>query len=605
MIPNKFLTNYFRYIIIGISVLLSTANLSGQINYRYNEEAERTFSNAIHLLNNRDDAGALRLFQRMIEMQPVHQRTTAAYLMAGKTLHRLDRYTESIRLLKLFIKTYEKSTYRHNAEYTLAVDYLMVQQPTEAIIHLVQALDDSTGRFERKDSFALLQSIPPSRIEDSTLRAIYLQTQNNEVRDILALKLAEKDLHAGQIPNAESILNELIHRIPKSRYEQDAIRLKDKLSNVVNVKVGVVLPFMKKSDRNQLRSISEEIVDGIKFAIQNKLPVSEWDGSVTLEVRDSEKDPKVARREVKNLAADKDVIGIIGPLFSQEAQASALVAADEGLPLLTPTATANGIAGVGASVFQLNPDLENRAKAMAIFAVKHLGFTKLGILASGEATGKVLAEDFVKEARKLGATIVVNEVYTKGASDLSDQFYAIRKAGSRLEGKSEPSRYLDVPVHGIEGLFIPISDAEEIGVIASQLKYFNISTTILGNDEWYDRTQLDLNKRYLGHLYILSDTYIDERTAAYTDYSRSYLAAMKITPTKYSAIGYDAMNLLLSLIQSGADSRGKMNEGLARVHGYHGIHSMITLDHRRVNSELYILQFQDGMLQIVKDISIK
>jgi branched-chain amino acid transport system substrate-binding protein len=594
-----------RNILVGVSVVFFLTNLFAQDQFRYNEDAEKTFSNAVHLTNNKEDAGALRLFQRLIEMQPVHQRTTGSYVMAGKVLQRLGRYTESIRLLKFFIKTYHASIYRHDAEYTLAVDYLMIQQPAEAVTHLAEVADTVSGRALQREVLALIKFIPSSRIDDSTLHAVRSKARNPDVRDLLALKVAENDIHSGQIKYAGSLLDEILYRVPKSSCEQDALTLKGKLSTVMNVKVGVILPLMKNSERSQIKSIAEEILDGINYALRQVRQSSSWNGSITLDIRDSEKEPKVARNELKDLASDKNIIGVIGPLFSQEAQFAAPVAAAEGVPLLTPTATANGIAAAGASVFQVNPDFENRGKAMAIFAVKDLGYTKLGVLASSEPTGKALAESFTKEARRLGATIVASEYYPKGASDLSDQFYALRNAGGRLDGKSNPSRNLDIPVHGIQGLFIPISDAEEIGIIASQMKYFNINTTMLGNDEWYNLTQLDLSKRYLGHLYVLSDTYIDDRDPLYIDFTRLYIADMKKAPTKYSAIGYDVMNLVSSILQAGADSRDKLSGGLARVHGYRGVHSMITLDHRRVNSELYILQYQDGKFQLVKDISIK
>lgn len=597
--------NSFRIILIIVSISFLIFYADAQVLFRYNEGAENTFSNAMHLFNNRDEGGALRLFQKLIDQNPVHQRTSAAYIMAGKTLHRLGRYTESIRLLKTFISTYPTSTYLHDAEYTLAVNFMMVQQPNEACIHLLNALDDTTDRRSYQESLSLLRSVPAERINDSTLREEYEDARNPDARDILALKIAEKELHSGHSQNAGTYLKEIIQRTPKSRFEPDAIRMQEMLTTVKNVKIGVLLPFMKRSDQSQIKTVSEEILNGITYAVENARANSKWNGSVSLDIRDTEKDPKIARTQLEELAGDKNVIGVIGPLFSNVARECATIAEKEEIPMLTPTATTNGIANVGKYVFQLTPDYENRGKAMAEFAVKDLGYTRLGILASSEPGGKATAEGFIKEAERLGATIVGIEFYTKGASDLSEQFQALRKKSSQVGAKNDYTRNLDVAVSGIQGLFIPIGDAEDIGIIASQLKYFNINTTILGSDEWYDYAQIDLNKRYLGRLYFLSDSYIDENNGQYQDFVRSYSALTKKVPTKYSIIGYDVMNVVLGTIHSGAVTREALIEGLSHVQQYEGIHSRISLVRRRVNSELRILQYQNGEIQIIKNISVR
>jgi hypothetical protein len=53
---------------------------------------------------------------------------------------------------------------------------------------------------------------------------------------------------------------------------------------------------------------------------------------------------------------------------------------------------------------------------------------------------------------------------------------------------------LESAVTGIDGMYVPIGMPEEIGVVASQIVYFNIKTGILGSGEWNSFPELDANK---------------------------------------------------------------------------------------------------------------
>ena len=70
---------------------------------------------------------------------------------------------------------------------------------------------------------------------------------------------------------------------------------------------------------------------------------------------DSEKDPLVAAREIQPWLDDKEFIGIVGPIFSYEVSPVAGIANSRKIPLITPTATDNGIAAVRRLCFSGKP----------------------------------------------------------------------------------------------------------------------------------------------------------------------------------------------------------------------------------------------------------
>ena len=101
------------------------------------------------------------------------------------------------------------------------------------------------------------------------------------------------------------------------------------------------------------------------------------------------RDPAVAARLTKELAADQEVIGILGPMFSSTTLTAARAAQEAAIPLISPTANANGIAALVQFVFQANPDYEMRGRAMARYAVGKLGFRTMAVLAPSDAYGKL------------------------------------------------------------------------------------------------------------------------------------------------------------------------------------------------------------------------
>lgn len=241
---------------------------------------------------------------------------------------------------------------------------------------------------------------------------------------------------------------------------------------------------------------------------------------------------------------------------------------------------------------------------MARYAVQQLGLTSFAILAPAEPMGKALAESFSTEVKSLGGLIVVSVSYEKGASDLSEQFLAIRWAGLLPDSQAIVPNDYSAPVTSIQGIFVPISDAEEINIVAPQLTYFNIKAQLLGTAEWYDPEHLDAQKRYLNGTIFISDSYSDRGDPAYAEFDASFFSEKKKHPSKYTLLGYDTMQLILEQMKSGATTRERLTEGLSRVTGFPGIHSKVSFTNARVNSELIVLKYLNGEIVKVTGVSL-
>jgi branched-chain amino acid transport system substrate-binding protein len=605
--------SHIRRIVLAVLLALP-AVLTGAVaqeEFSFNSAAEKSFLGATLLFKNGKFGEAAPLFDDLHRIKPWHQRTTASYVMLAKAWFELKKYEQSALLLQEFFGMFPSSTYRDDAYYTLAVDHLMLAKFDDAAGEFLHALELANDRALAQRAATLFEYVAEDRLTLQGLERILRLPFLESSKDLVRLKLAEKYAAGDDPSRAKQIVYDLVTAEKGNPYRERARELLDRLERRAGVKIAVVLPLMEELGAGPVKNLAGELLEGISFAVKERASHLGSGTAVSIEVRDTKRDSAIALRAVREAASSPDVIGIIGPVFSNDVAACAPVAQSSGIPMISPTATADGLAALGLHLFQLHPDWSTRGKAMARYAVSQLGMTMLAVLTSSEAPESLSARSFAEEAQRLGATVVDVESFPRGASDLRDQFMRIRKASLPADSLHPPaagadtiSGNTDITVSAIQGIFLAVDNAEEIGVIGSQLSYFNIKTQILGNDEWYDPAQLDIHKQYVNGAVFTSDYFADPRDTAYARFEGDFLSGTGRHPTKYTLIGYDAMRLLLGRVEEGATTREKLTASLARLERFPAIHSTVTFTHGRVNSDVHILQYHNGEVKRVIDIPV-
>lgn len=134
----------------------------------------------------------------------------------------------------------------------------------------------------------------------------------------------------------------------------------------------------------------------------------------TLLVRDTGSDPAVGVQLVRELAADRDVVAVLGPMLPAVIEAVRREAAAQDLPILPLP-----IGGSAASPARSPGD---SAQALAAHAVNVLHAKRIGILAPKTAN----AAPFERAASALGATVVGTHVYDGAALDINAALVAVQ-----------------------------------------------------------------------------------------------------------------------------------------------------------------------------------
>jgi hypothetical protein len=164
---------------------------------------------------------------------------------------------------------------------------------------------------------------------------------------------------------------------------------------------------------------------------------------------------------------------------------------------------------------------------------------------------------------------------------------------------------LDVPVKTLEAVYVPISSPDEIGVISSQMVYFNIQAQILGSGEWNNLSELDQHRRYCADVVFESDSYVDTTLASYQQWVAAYMARFHRRPSKNSLLGFDTADLVLQVLREGGTTRHTLARSLINTRGRRGYHSVMSFSSRRVNNNLSILRFDGRNISRIDEIRVE
>lgn len=660
-----------KRILLSLVVLLLASGAEqrsiAQPSTEYSSAAERTFQAALRAFEMGMFTDAASGFGTIISEYPTSQRITAAYVMRGKSLVAGRDYLGAAKVLRAFLDLFPGSTYVPDAHETLGEVYWRIGRADEAVAEFRAAwrtLPSPVPQRLRQSIVSSLDSLL-ARAGTPDVERLLAGSGLQEERAFFWILIAEKEAADQNIVAARVAVDSVLERYPNQPFAARVAVVEGMLSGATDVKLAVLLPFMRSAPPSATKELANDIADGIQFAVERYSSDPKAPIRVTLETRDTERNAETAGRVVRDLARDRGIVAIIGPAFSTTAATAAAVAQTEGVPLISPTANSNGIAAAGPYAFQANPDYRMRGRAAARYAVLAKGCTVLATLAPSDTYSKFLAEGFIREAEALGARVIAKEEYLHGSTDLKSQFSNIRKSAMSesaepllsfqklrtgdqmaLLQRGIPKKRIDsllasggvvkatdifgphakavldsmgispeydlsrldsveYPATGLQAIYIPIASAQEIGVVSAQLIYFNIPAQLFGSGEWNDLAELDEHKSYCTGLIFESDTYIDTSSTAYHEFVSGYRTRFQKSPSRNAFFGYDTADLVLAQIRRGAATRQGLARALAAVGAYQGLHSRIGFGEDRVNFWLNILQYDGSGVRRLDEIPLE
>jgi len=273
------------------------------------------------------------------------------------------------------------------------------------------------------------------------------------------------------------------------------------------------------------------IIDGAKVAL-DEYNKSKPDCKVTMDEYDSQGDPEKATPLATKIIGDKDVIGVVGPTFSGESDATGPAFSEANLVTVSASATNPDLTSHGWKTFHriLGNDA-TQAPADAKYIKDTLGAKKVMVVDDASEYGKGLADGVAKD---LGSLVTTKDTVQQKQTDFSATVTKAKASGT------------DVFFYG--GYYA------EAGLLAKQLKQGGYTGTFMSGDGSLDPGFIDAAGAASANGAILSCPCAPSDEA----FTSKYKAINGQDPGTYSTEGYDVMSIFLNGIKAGKTTRADM-----------------------------------------------
>lgn len=301
--------------------------------------------------------------------------------------------------------------------------------------------------------------------------------------------------------------------------------------------------------------------------------------------------PEAAVEAASRMILADGVIAIVGPNRSAHAIPVGEVAQQQGVPMITTTATNPNVTNAGDFVFMAAFTDAFQGAVMAQFAATDLGLTSVALLTrSGEVYTEGISEFFLTNFTNAGGTIAANAFYEEGTTDFTEPLNRI--------AASMP-----------EALFVS-GLSEEIAMVTQQARALPLQNAagepmlFLGADAW-DNTGLLTNEALN-----IEGSFFSGHFSAATDqpsgkaFVETYQSLYGEPPIGGHAVSYDAAKLLFAAIERAGTLEGEaIRAQLAATENYIGATNIAGYDaNRHPTKSAVIFTIKDGSKQFHKQI---
>lgn len=347
------------------------------------------------------------------------------------------------------------------------------------------------------------------------------------------------------------------------------------------VKIGLVAPLTGDQAPH-----GQDLLHGATLAIRhaNAKGVLLPGYRLELVALDDQRSPTQAVAAAKKLAADRDVVAVIGHLNSSCSMPASAVYHQAGLLQITPISSNPQISRQGFKTFYrvcATDDLQGPAGAL--FLINDLGAKRIFVLDDMTTYGRGLANEFVKKAKALGATLLGHEGITQGDKD----FVAIL---TKIKSVSPDAVYF-------AGMF------PEGALLLKQRAGVGLGGHFMGSDGQFDPVLIELSGGSAAEGAHLTTIGSDIRQIPTAQPFLKEYEALFGPVGAYSAYAYEATNVALQAIRAaGKKDRAAVLAAMPALKDLPGLFGLQNFDEKgdSLIRDIGIFTVKDGRFVFVK-----
>ena len=303
-------------------------------------------------------------------------------------------------------------------------------------------------------------------------------------------------------------------------------------------------------------------------------------------------DNKSEKTEVASVAkklVSEKVVGVVGPATTGDAQVSIPIMEQAKIPAVFPATTGDGITLKDAK----NPESVYDYIFRVCFSDNYQGVVGAGFVSQKFPNAKVaILQDSASD-------------YSKGLSEAFEKTYTDAKIGGQIVAK-ETYQSKDTDFQAVltslksksfDVLYIP-GYYEEVGLIIKQARELGITQPIVGGDGLSSEKLVELagSKANLTNVFYTAHFSAKSTDADVQAFIKAYKEKYNTTPDSFSALAYDAAQLLMKAIEkAGSTDAQAIKKALAESTDFDGVTGTFTMgkDHTPVKSTV-VIEYQNG-----------
>ena len=338
------------------------------------------------------------------------------------------------------------------------------------------------------------------------------------------------------------------------------------------IKIGVDLPMSGGEAPN-----GEPTNNGVLLAIDDANKAGGYQGMMFEEVLKDDAvngvhDPAQGAKNVQELLADSAVVGLVASFNSNVGKATIPITNAAGVVHISPAQTNPGLTKpeFGAldvrkarpteiNYFRVCPTDDLQGPVAADYAFKNIKAKKVAILDDQETYGKGIADEFEKEFKRLGGTVVSHDGIPKGTQDFHAILTAIKAKGPDL-------------------LFFGGVTTTGGGLVRKQMKDVGLSIPYEGGDGIVEDEFLKVAGDEATGSYGTVAAENADRLPSAQGFIKGYKAKFNSDPGAYSANAYVAANIIIDAVKAVGPDRAKVRAWVASLKDYKSIIGTFSFD---------------------------
>ena len=539
-----------------------------------------------------------------------------ASVMLAECYLREHKRDEALQLSSRFLEYHVSSEYRERMELAHAIVLVesgAVYEGVEAMLRILAYTKNPAAKSRTKE--VSIQTLAASLMNADQLQALLEKYPvDRDVVGWMQLQIGRESQNARRYKAARYWYKKVLNGNVAENLSRTAEKGIESLEGL-----GAGLPTVLV-----LAPLSGDFAEFGAAAIQGVLLAQEQAGltkKVNVRIADTRADAAQALMRTQQAVNQDSIIAVIGPIMSAPAATVAawLGSNFQNIPMLTPTATDDGIAKMGPNIFQVNITMDNLAQSIADFATKCLDIREFAVLSPLGDYGSSMSSSFTRAVERRGGKIVAFRNYEEGRPDYKTEFDLLRdvrfkqdnrrrniaRGASDLDAVSPKERrfYMSDSTFNIPGIFIPATNPADAGAMVSQVAFNRFSGVMLGTSGWYGRELLIRGKRLVdSSFFSVPALDMNGNSENYDKFAKAFQERWGTEPgeDKVSGLSYDAANIVFSTLARKPES---LTNAINNTELFKGVYGDIKFK-RGANVNTKIVTVQKGKFETMNGCKI-